>query len=1027
MGFASVMRILFLMLLMLLIEARGEVERTQIEPVSMPSLSTDGKMLVFGWMNDIWVGSSDGGEMRRLVAHPAADTRAKFSPDGKRIVFCSDRTGSSQIYSVSMDGDDLVQHSDHSEGYSLENLTPDGKYAVSRGIREGIGYRAFRLLKTDLKSTARELVLFDATAHTSSLSADGSRLLFCRDGEKMFRSGYRGSRASEIHSYDVKTGEFTKLIDEEWESRMPMIFPDGKGFYYLSNANGKFNVWKRDLSDNSDKQLTFFKDESVVSPSLSMDGSLMVFVVGDVAYRFAPESGKDPVKLKFFTEEKVKSSRVRKERVSGTSSVAFADEGKRIVFSAAGDLWTMEFGDKEPMRLTESDNTDERELQLSKDGQKIFYLSDDGLECRLMQAMFAGGEIGKVEEIAAGVRSKRNLRISPDGSCLSWLEATGDLVTYKLGEHSANVVMPCWDMPTYDWSPDGKWLVVAAKDVNSNRDIWLVAADGSRDPFNLTEHPAFEGSPKWSPDGEKIAFTARRNADGLASLWVINVAVHLAGDDFSDEDLKNIADSVKPIETEVSEPMRVVWSPDSKALLFQSRDVEDHSIYRLAVDGGEVTEFAGFRGLPARGVTEKMTAWRINRVPCLYDGKDLREFVFSFVVSQDRSARQRLAFRKIWRTLSERFYDENMAGADWDEMLVRLEDSAANAREPWQFDRVIARLLGELNASHLTFKTMPWGAIAEKATVSNPTAHSGLIFQNSWDGDLVISRVVVGSPISMEAAAPVAGDIVRRIGGRDVDARTPLQEFFNGAAGRPLPVVIEDAKGKQRTMELMPISYKRMRFLERKAREAEAKRVASEHGFAYLPFRKMKSSHLDDLAVEVYRSSLQSKGLILDLRDNAGGRVADELLALFCQPVHTFTLPRNGPRGYPNDRRVSPSWEGPLVVLCNQNTYSNAEIFCHAFKRMGRGKLVGMPTNGGVISAVNVRIPELGELQIPFRGWFHADTGKDLELNGAVPDLIVPNLPADQVSGRDAQFEAALETLKKEIGVEKNQVDPIYK
>ena len=189
----------------------------------------------------------------------------------------------------------------------------------------------------------------------------------------------------------------------------------------------------------------------------------------------------------------------------------------------------------------------------------------------------------------------------------------------------------------------------------------------------------------------------------------------------------------------------------------------------------------------------------------------------------------------------------------------------------------------------------------------------------------------------------------------------------------------------------------------------------------------MNSDDLLKLSTEVYRASLDAEGLILDLRDNVGGRLADQLLGLFCQPVHTFTIPRGGERGYPSERRVCPAWDGPMVVLCNENTYSNAEIFCHAFKQLGRGKLVGVPTNGGVISAVTVRIPEVGELQIPFRGWFQADTGRDLELNGAVPDVVVPIDPKEQANDLDPQLKAALRALNEIIAAKGAEIPAILK
>jgi len=1009
--------VVFFLLLPNLIVAAGKAE---IKAIAWTALSPDGEMLAFEWLNDIWLAPSSGGNAVRVVEHNSREAYPKFTPDGQRIVFSSERTGSAQVYSMKLDGSDLRQHSDHSEGNILEAISPDGTYAITRGLRAEAGYKPERLIKVDLSEDSRELGLFAVTADSVSVSADGTRFLFCRGGEQLYRRGYRGSRASEVHLYDAASGAFTTIIDEIWEARSPIWRPDGVSFYYLSNEKGVFNIWLRNLAVKSDKQLTFFDDDSVVIPAISGDGTVMVFRAGEKVYRFDLRDGAEPEEIRFFTEEKVRDTSVRKEKVSGTSNVAFVEEGRGIVFSAGGDLWTMGGGNEGPRQLTESDRTDEREFQISADGESLFYLSDDGLECAVFEAKFDGKRISETKRVSASDRSKRSLRLSPDGKWLSWLEATGDLVTAKVGRGlAANVIMASWDMPTYDWSPDGKWLVVAAKDINSNRDIWLVPADGSREPFNVTMHPAFEGSPKWSPDGTKIVFTARRETDELARLWIIDLGERLMGEKVSDEELWAIAESVERIDTDISEPMRVVWATDSKSILFQSRDVADKTVYLMPVNGDRVEEFADFRGIPAgRGEGEK-TYWRIDRVPTVFDGKKLEEFKFSFSVRQNRSDRLRLGFRRIWRTLEERFYDETMNATVWGTMLEKYEDAAVSAVESRQFDRVVAQLLGELNASHLTFKTkswgLSWGLKSKEVKIKMPTAHSGLVFKNKWDGPLVIERIVPGSPISNIDNPPLPGEIVTRIAGKDVTARTPLHAFFNGAADRPLPLVIRGENGKTRTLELIPVSYEEIRFLDREATVAEAQRQAAAEGFVYLPFREMKTAALRELAVEIYRSSMDAKGLVLDLRDNAGGRVADELLALFCQPVHTFTIPRGGPRGYPTDRRVSSSWDGPMVVLCNGNTFSNAEIFCHAFKRLGRGKLVGTPTNGGVISAVGIKIPEIGELQIPFRGWFHAETGRDLELNGAVPDVIVPLLPNDQSADRDPQLAAAIKILKQEI------------
>src|SRR5690606_21551941 len=85
----------------------------------------------------------------------------------------------------------------------------------------------------------------------------------------------------------------------------------------------------------------------------------------------------------------------------------------------------------------------------------------------------------------------------------------------------------CWDAPTFDWSPDGEWIVFAAQDINFNRDIYIIPTDGSKEPFNVSRHPDFEGSPRWSPDGRKIAFTGRR-LNNVMGLFYVNLRLQAA-------------------------------------------------------------------------------------------------------------------------------------------------------------------------------------------------------------------------------------------------------------------------------------------------------------------------------------------------------------------------------------------------------------------------------------------------------------------------------------------------------------------
>ena len=101
--------------------------------------------------------------------------------------------------------------------------------------------------------------------------------------------------------------------------------------------------------------------------------------------------------------------------------------------------------------------------------------------------------------------------------------------------------------------------------------------------------------------------------------------------------------------------------------------------------------------------------------------------------------------------------------------------------------------------------------------------------------------------------------------------------------------------------------------------------------------------------------------------------------------------------------------------MCNQNSYSNAEIFSHAIKNLGRGKLIGVETAGGVISTGAASVMDVGMVRLPFRGWFVKDTGEDMELNGAVPDVIIWPMPNEIPNGVDHQLTKAIEVLQEEI------------
>jgi len=157
-------------------------------------------------------------------------------------------------------------------------------------------------------------------------------------------------------------------------------------------------------------------------------------------------------------------------------------------------------------------------------------------------------------------------------------------------------------------------------------------------------------------------------------------------------------------------------------------------------------------------------------------------------------------------------------------------------------------------------------------------------------------------------------------------------------------------------------------------------------------------------------------GLVIDVRNNGGGWTTDYLLAILRVKRHATTFPRDGGPGYPQGRLPLYSWSKPIIVLCNEHSFSNAEIFSHAIKTLQRGKVVGVPTPGGVISTGWERLIDGSSFRLPMRGWYtgtitERDERINMEGNGAIPDIIVPMIPGQAVNGEDTQLKVAVEEL----------------
>jgi tricorn protease len=181
---------------------------------------------------------------------------------------------------------------------------------------------------------------------------------------------------------------------------------------------------------------------------------------------------------------------------------------------------------------------------------------------------------------------------------------------------------------------------------------------------------------------------------------------------------------------------------------------------------------------------------------------------------------------------------------------------------------------------------------------------------------------------------------------------------------------------------------------------------------AYLHIRAMDEPSLRRFQKELLSDAFGKEGLVLDVRWNGGGRIHDDLLALLTKRVHGYEMGRGGLKM----TQPFAAFTRPMILLINQSSASDAEIFPHGFRYDGLGKLVGVPTMGAVIGTRNVTLLDgTTTFRIPEMFWTTPE-GVDMENHAVQPDLYVENRPEDLLAGHDRQLEAAVGELLREMG-----------
>jgi tricorn protease len=178
----------------------------------------------------------------------------------------------------------------------------------------------------------------------------------------------------------------------------------------------------------------------------------------------------------------------------------------------------------------------------------------------------------------------------------------------------------------------------------------------------------------------------------------------------------------------------------------------------------------------------------------------------------------------------------------------------------------------------------------------------------------------------------------------------------------------------------------------------------------YLHIRAMDAPSLAKFERDLL-DNLDKKALIIDERFNGGGGIDQELLEILNQrKMYESYVGRDSVR----IPRPIQAFFGPMVVLQNERSASNAEMFPEGFRTLGLGKVVGVTTYGAVIGTGAYTLLDGSTLRTPGIGVYTA-SGENFENYGVPPDVLIDNTPPDFLAGHDRQIEKALEVLRSEM------------
>ena len=1035
-------------------------------------------LIAFVYAGDIWTVSAGGGNARRVTSHPGIELFPKISPDGKWIAFSAEYSGNRQIWVMPSEGGTARQLTFYNSigempprgGFDnvVLDWTPDSRRILFRGNRTAFGDRNGRYFTIDIEGGFEEPLPI-VNGGFATYSPDGSQLCFT-PVDREFRNWkrYKGGRATELWSYDLRNNSSRQITQWAGSDQWPVWH--GDHIYYASDRDTRLNIWRYDTTTGENVQVTQHTTFDVMWPS--GDNGRLVYENGGYLYVLDLSSGKYEKIAVSINYDNPNLQPHFKNVKDFIGSYTLSPTGKRVLFEARGDIFSVPAEKGEIRNLTNTPGVRELSPAWSPDGNQIAFYSDATGEYELY--LLENREGARPRQVTSGSRAwKYAPEWSPRSTHLVYSDRTMRLwlVDVSTGRQTVIDEASGDEIRDYAFSPDGDWIAYSKTSPNYQSALWIYRIS-TAERQQVTDASFSNGNPVFSRDGKFLFFLSNRDFNLTFSSFEFDYLYNNATRIYAIP-LRNDGTTLHPYK-EDSEPYhneggndgeksgkeqkngkeegKNPSSPEEILVEIDFNKIGDriealpmpagnYRIIGATVEGllystgnkimryhvkeektEEILDGAGFGALSANGksliypIEKDYAVAKTEPGQKTGNGKiDLRNMIMKI----EPRAEWNQIYADAFRIFRDYFYVNNLHGVDWER--IRKDYGALLPHVPSRFDLdyILNEVVSETNTGH-TY--VDWGDINRVERI-----HGGLLGAE-LEADLNaqryrIRKIYAGenwnesrrSPLTESGINVKEGDYLLRVNGRELTTAQNPYELLENLGLRHVELTVNStpsASGAKNYTVKTITSETELRYLDwvRSRREMVDRLSGGKIGYIHVPNTAIEGNR------ELFKGMLaynDKEALIIDDRYNGGGFIPDRMIDLLNRRTLVYWY-RNG---LPQPMK-SPgiAHDGPKVMLINGYSSSGGDAFPYFFRKTGEGKLIGTRTWGGLVGiSGNARLADGGYISVPRFGIYDEDGEWIIEGIGVYPDIEVVDRPEELAKGNDPSIGKAVEVLLEEL------------